>query len=252
MGRTMSRKTLPWREILFTAKTGFMSKALWREFFTNRSESRNSRVWNGYTRGGFFKKHDSKMLPGVLVLAEAAAAELEKRGIPLVTKPHLGQFDHDEKTARILLKLLRENILDGYTTEAELKRKFMVWMKTTRDGKDAKFPDLTLNMKHPCKFRRVALEIEQSMKSQDRYRKVMTSYSSAKDVDAVIFISDRQTIFGRIARAMREVHYPSWERPVGFGEMEAWLKDPISAPIYLSRGVSSLREWMAGAAERAA
>lgn len=239
----MSAKHVPMREIHFAAKTGFLSKALWREFFTSRSESRNSRVWSGFVRDGYFKPHDSKMLPGVLVLAPGAIMELQKRGIPTVNKPHLGQFDHDEKTARILLKLQRADILADFTTEAELKRKFMVWLKTSRDGKDAKFPDLTLMMKHPCKFERVALEIEQSKKSPDRYRKMMTSYSSAKDVDAVIFISDQQTIFGRISRAMKEVHYPSWERPVGFGEMEAWLSDPLNAPIFLSRGASSLKEW---------
>ena len=231
MGCAVSAKIVPLQEILFAAKTGFLSKDLWREFFTSRSESRNSRVWNGFIQDGYFKPHDSKMLPGVLVLGQKATALLQCRGIPTVNKPHLGQFDHDEKAVRILLKLQKGNVLDDYTTEAELKRKFMVWMKTTRDGKDAKFPDLTLELKSPCKFRRVALEIEQSKKSPDRYRKMMVSYSSAKDIEAIIFISDQQTIFGQIARAMKDVHYPSWERPVGFGEMDAWLKDPLTAPL---------------------
>lgn len=248
----MSAKTIPMREVLFIAKTGFLSKNLWREFFTNRSESRNSRVWNGFVRDGYFKPHDSKMLPDVLVLGHAAMTLLQKRGIPTVNKPHLGQFDHDEKVVRILLKLQKEDVLDDYTTEAELKRKFMVWMKTSKDGKDAKFPDLTLELRSPCKFRRVALEIEQSKKSPDRYRKMMASYSSAKDIEAVIFISDQQSIFGQIARAMKDVHYPSWERPVGFGEMDAWLKNPLTAPIFLSRETTSLQSWLTEPMQRSA
>ncbi len=239
----MSVKHVPLKEIAFAVKTGFLSKALWLEFFTKRSRSRNSRVWHRFVQDGYFRPHESKMLPDVLVLGNRSINEMQRRGILAVTKPHLGQFDHDEKAAHIVLSLQREKVLDAFTTEAELKRKHWLWMKTTRDGKEAKFPDLTIELSSPAKFRRVALEVEQSKKSFDRYKKMMNSYANVKGVDMVIFISNQQSIFNSISRAMKEVSYPSWERPVGFGEMEAWLKDPLTAPIYLSRGVSSIREW---------
>lgn len=239
----MSAKHIPLKEISFAAKTGFLSKTLWHEFFTTRSRSRNSRVWHRFVQDGYFRPHESKMLPDVLVLGNRSLCELERRGIMAVTKPHPGQFDHDEKAAYIILSLERENVLDGFATEAELKRKNWLWMKTTRDSKDAKFPDLTLELSVASKFRKVALEIEQSKKSFDRYKKVMNSYAASKGIDVIVFISNQQTIFNSISRAMKDVSYPSWERPVGFGEMEAWLKNPLTAPIYLSRGVSSIQEW---------
>lgn len=240
----MRNKVIPLREISFAAKTGFLSKSLWHEFYTRRSRSRNCRLWNRFVADGWFRPHDSKMLPNVLVLGKRALAELERRGVCAVTKPHLGQFDHDEKAARIILSLEQENVIENYHTEAELKRKFMVWMKTDKEGKNTKFPDLTIMLKGPSKFRRIAIEIEQSVKSFERYKRVMNSYASAKEIDAVIFVSDQQTIFNRIARAMKETHYPSWERPVGFGEMAAWLANPFDAPIYFSREVASIRAWM--------
>lgn len=239
----MSAKIVPLREIHFAAKTGFLSKSLWLEFFTSRSRSRNSRVWHRLMQDGYFRPHGSKMLPDVLVLGSRSLSELGRRGILTVNKPHLGQFDHDEKAARIVLNLERGRLLDGFTTEAELKRKF--WLKTSREGGEAKFPDLTLELSSPAKFRKVALEIEQSKKSFERYKKVMNSYAASKDIEAVVFISDQQSIFNSLSRAMKEVNYPSWERPVGFGEMEAWLKDPLTAPIYLSRGIDSIAEWTA-------
>lgn len=239
----MSAKHIPLKEVHFAAKTGFLSKALWQKFFTTRSSSRNSRVWHQFVKDEYFRPHDSKMLPDVLVLGGRALKELEQRGIVAVTKPHLGQFDHDEKTANIVLSLEREKILDGYTTEAELKKKFWLWVKTTHEGKDSKFPDLTLELSRPAKFRKVAIEIEQSKKSFERYKKVMNSYANSKDIEVIIFISNQQSIFNCLARAMKEVNYPSWERPVGFGEMDSWLKNPLTAPIYLSRSVSSIREW---------
>jgi hypothetical protein len=239
----MSRKYVPNREILFTAKMGFLSKALWLKFFTKRSSSRNSRLWNRFIEDEYFKPHSSKMLPDVLVLGDRSIKDLEKTGVLSVTKPHLGQFDHDEKVADILLSLERNKALRSYTTEAELKRKNWLWMKVTQDGRDTKLPDLTLELSGSAKFCKVALEIEQSKKSFDRYKKVMNSYATRKEIDVVIFIANQQSIFNSLSRAMKEVSYPSWERPIGFGELEAWLKDPLRAPIYLSRATESIEQW---------
>jgi hypothetical protein len=247
----VSEKHIPFREIIFAAKTGFLSKALWHQFFTTRSNSRNSRIWHRFVEDGYFRHHESKMLPDVLTLGNRSLVELERRGIVAVTKPHLGQFDHDEKAANIILSLEKEKVLDSFTTEAELKRKNWLWMKTTRDGKDAKFPDLTLQLSGSVKYRNVALEIEQSKKGFDRYRKMMNSYASVKGIDVVVFIANQEYIFNSISRAMKEVSYPSWERPVGFGEMGAWLKNPLTAPIYLSRGVESIGQWVNEKRERA-
>ncbi|MGE3759088.1 MAG: hypothetical protein AB7H97_15100 [Pseudobdellovibrionaceae bacterium] len=243
----MRPKLVPMREILFAAKMGFVSRPLWEEYFARWSRAQNARNWNKLTGDGFFRAHDSKMLRNVLVLAPKAINELRNQGILAVTQPHLGQFDHDTKVARIVLGLEKENVLKGFTTEGELKKKFMVWMKTTHEGKSAKFPDLTLEFRGGGKFKTVAVEVEQSLKNFDRYKQVMTSYANAKEIEAVVFVSDQQTIFNRIARAMKETNYPSWERPVGFGEMNEWLKNPVTALIHLNRGVSSIREWTADA-----
>lgn len=70
-------------------------------------------------------------------------------------------------------------------------------------------------------------------------------YASSKDIDLVVFISNNQAIFNSISRAMKEVNYPTWERPVGFGKMNLWLKNPESASIYLSRSVTSICEIVA-------
>lgn len=237
-------KTVPMKEILFAAKMGFLSKPLWEEFFAHWSRAQNFRNWKKLVSDEYFRAHDSKMLRNVLVLAPKAIVELRNRGLLAVTQPHLGQFDHDEKVSRVVLGLERENVLEGFTSEGELKKRFMVQMKTASEGKSKKFPDLTLQLRGSGKFGTVAVEIEQSLKSFERYKQVMDSYSNSQDIKAVVFVSDRPTIFNRIARAMKETHYPSWDRPVGFGEMSEWLKTPATAPIHLSRGVSSIRQWV--------
>jgi len=231
------------REITFAAKVGFLSKSLWQDFFATKSRAQNARNWKALRDLGYFQFHKSKMLPDVLVLGPKGIAELQKFGIIPVTPPHLGLYDHDVKVSQVILGLEKDKVVDHYTTEAELKKRFMVWMKTTLDGKSAKFPDLTIELHEPKSFRKIAIEIEQSIKSHDRYKQIMSNYASAKSLDAIIFVSDQQAVFNRISRAMKETNYPSWERPVGFGEMKEWLTNPTTAPIYLSRGKSSIREW---------
>lgn len=243
MGRAVRPRAVPMREILFAAKTGFLSKPLWLEFFALRSRAQNARTWKNLVDHEYFCAHPSRMLRNVIVLSKKSLEVLHKRGLVAVTHPHLGQFDHDEKVSRIVLALKKKDILTGFTTEAELKKKFMVWMKTTNEGKSTKFPDLILDLKGTGQFNRIAIEVEQSLKSFERYKSVMNSYANAKKVQAVVFVSDQTTIFNRIGRAMTEIHYPSWERPVGYGLMDEWLERPDAAAIHLSRGRASLREW---------
>ncbi len=249
MGRAVKPRAVPLREILFAAKTGFLSKPLWHEFFAQRSRAQNARIWNNLMDQGYFRSHPSKMLRNVLVLAPKALEVLQKQGLVAVTHPHISLFDHDEKVARIALCLEKASVVNDFTTEAELKKKFMLWMKTAPEGKSTKFPDLILDLRGTGQFQRVAIEVEQSLKSLERYKSVMNSYANAKTIQAVIFISDQQTIFNRIGRAMTAVHYPSWERPVGFGLMNEWLKSPDTANIHLSRGVASIRQWTSLAKE---
>lgn len=243
MGRTVRPRAVPLREILFAAKIGFLSKPLWLEFFAIRSPAQNARTWKSLSDQDYFCAHPSRMLRNVLVLSKKSMEVLQRRGLVAVTHPHLGLFDHDEKVARIILALEKQNVLNGFTTEAELKKKFMVWMKTTHEGKSTKFPDLILDLKGNGQFNKIAIEVEQSLKSFERYKSVMNSYANAKKIQAVVFVSDQHTIFNRIGRAMTDIHYPSWDRPVGYGLMDEWLKSPDTAAIHLSRGKTSLRRW---------
>lgn len=249
MGRSVRPKNIPLQEILFAAKIGFLSKRLWLDFFTKRSISQNSRLWRSFVGDEYFKKHESKSLRDVLVLDKKARFLLEARGLKAVASPHMNQVDHDEKVARILIQLEREKGIESIATESELKQRFMHWMRTTREGRGVKFPDLALTLVGTSKFPRIALEVELSKKNFDRCKNMMLSYSSKKDVDAVIFIAEQQAIFDRLARAMKDTNYPTWERPVGFSYLKDWLAEPTKASIYLSSKVATLQEWIGDKSE---
>lgn len=240
----MRSKAIPLKEIAFAAKVGFITKRLWQEYFANRSSSQNFRQWKGFVQHGFFKHHASKSLRDTLVLDKKARAILESKGLRAVLPPHMNQIDHDEIVAGFLIRLEKESGIVEIDTEAEMKQKFLQWMRTTREGRGAKFPDLTLALKDGATHRKVALELELSKKNFDRCKKMMLSYSNKKNIDVVVYIAEQKGIFDRIARAMKDVNYPSWERPVGFSHLKDWETDPMNAPIYLSNGVCSLSDWI--------
>lgn len=239
----MWERQLPVSEILFAAKTGFLSKELWLKFFTTRSISQNSRLWRGLVSEEFFKPHESKVLSDVVVLGKRGKLLLESMGVSFVSPPHMNQIEHDVKAATMMQGLLKTLGGTAVLTEAELKKRFADWIKTNRDGKLIKFPDLLVDLGRNAKFEKVALEVELSQKNPERYRSIMLSYSSKSDVDAIVFISDKQTIFDSLSRAASAVHFPTWNRPIGYGEVKDWTKDPMNAPIHMSNGVWTLSRW---------
>lgn len=247
----MRPKTVPIREIQFAAKMGFLSKRLWLDFFTKKSASQNCRRWQSFISEKYFKAHESKSLSNVLILDKKSRALLETLGLGAVTPPHMNQVDHDEIVARILVQLEARDEILSIKTESELKKKFMLWMRTTREGRGVKFPDLSVTFNEQAKFPRIAFEVELSKKNFERCKTMMVSYSTKNEIDAVVFIAEQQAIFDRLARAMKETHYPSWERPVGFSHLKGWMTDPTTAPIYMSEGVASLELWMSVKTEKA-
>ncbi|MBY0314571.1 MAG: hypothetical protein K2Q26_03565 [Bdellovibrionales bacterium] len=247
----MIPKKVPLKEIHFAAKTGFLSRAIWEGYFSKRSHTRNIRAWRNLVQEKYFAPHNSNRMGDVIILADRGKKIVEASGSDVVSPPHINQITHDEIVSRIALGLMGSDNVVYIQTEGELRQKYMGWIKKTREGREAKLPDLLLEINGPSQNIKVALEIELSRKNPERYRKVMNSYAAQKTAERVVFISNDEYIFDRLAKAMKDTHYPSWEKPIGFSRLKEWTKDPMSADIYFSDHKTSL-ENLAAAKEKAA
>ncbi len=227
----MIPKTPPLKEMRFAAKTGFMSRSIWEEYFSKRSRTQNLRVWRSFVSDKYFTRHSSERLDDILILSERSRKLIENAGGEVVSPPHINQIDHDEIVSRILLVLTSLEIIGAVQTEGELRRKYMGWIKKTKEGREAKLPDLLIEVKRPDRTLKIALEIELSRKNPERYRKVMNSYAAQKTAERVIFISDKDNIFDRLSKAMKDTHYPSWEKPIGYSRLKEWMENPLTAAI---------------------
>lgn len=248
----MKTKFVPVKEVFFAAKTGFLSRAIWEEHFSERSRTQNIRVWRALVDKKYFAPHNSNRMDDVLVLGEAGKNLVEAKGGEFVSPPHINQITHDEVVSRIAIGLMGSKSVTALQTEGELRQKYMGWIKKTREGREAKLPDLLLEIKGSEQTIKVALEIELSRKNPERYRKVMNSYAAQKTAERVVFISDEEYIFDRLAKAMKDTHYPSWEKPIGFSRLKKWTKNPFTADIYFSDEKTTLEILASAKSKKAA
>jgi hypothetical protein len=236
----MRPQSLPKKEIRFAAKTGFLSKPIWEEFFATGSPRWRRRQWQLFLERDLFRMHPSRLPKDVLVLHRKHLAVKAVVGEAIAMPPFAPQIEHDETVARIVLSLKREAKVLACRFEAEMKREEWGEIRFTLGCDKAKYPDALIDVMERGTIVKAALEIELSRKSPKRYRQVLQAYAARKDVKYVLFVARAKTIFEGLKAAMRETYYPDWERPIGFCDLDAWLKCPGQAPIYFSERETTL------------
>jgi len=233
---------IPTSEIAFAAKSGFLSRQLWLDFFAKGAKSWKNKVWRSFTERGYFRLHPSSRAGDVLVPNRKNEMVRRMVGEAVASPPYISQLDHDETCSRIALTLERQGVIQSYMTEAEQKRHFFGWNRSFRDAAAVKFPDLLLELSGPKGKKLVAIEVELSKKSPKRYCAIFRAYSRKPGHDLLVYLARSETIFDALSRAMKEVRFPTWEHAVGFSLVDDWLNDPGCAAINLSEGKTSLAQ----------
>ena len=173
------RYTIPKKEIQFAAKSGFLTRKIWDEFFNTYGQSWSSRRWNGFLSRKLFVRHRSSLVKDCLVLNKKSPGIKEIVSGGMSSPPLALQIPHDEIVGRIVLKLLSNNLIEKkYYLEPELRRIYQGHGLTRRRDR-LKLPDALFDLKTTDgKTLCIALEVELSKKSQSRYRKIIECYSS--------------------------------------------------------------------------
>lgn len=232
---------VPEEEIRFAAKTGFLRRSFWEEFYGSDSKSWRSRQWRSFVDNKFFLPHPSALAKDVLVPNPRNAFVKRLVGAEISAPPFVAQLEHDSIVARILFLLSREQVIQNFTTEAELKRRHQDDRQWVDRSEKLKFPDAILTIANAETSFNVALEVELTVKSQKRYRKILEVYQDRKQVRAVLFVINSSGIFKAISKAMKEARYPDWQKPIGFGRNDEWSVDPVAAPILFRERTVSMK-----------
>ena len=235
------RKWEPIPEIKFAAKSGFLTRDLWNEFFARGSQSWRYKLWDSLTEQKIFFPHYAKFASGAIILNKKHKLVQQVVGEELVTAPFVSQLNHDECLARIVLRLLKDGIATNYRLEPELRRLSSGLKCHYGSEQKEKLPDALIQLANDKKTR-IAIELELTKKDPKRYRHIMDAYSSFQKADKVVFVVREDRTSQTIKQAIRDSYYPEWEKPIGFGRLEDWLSSPALAKISFKDEVTSLTD----------
>lgn len=233
---------VPSREIWLAAKSGFLTKAIWNDFFGAGGVRWRNLLWSSLLKGGLFRKHPSRLAVDVLVLNPKHPMVQKMVGAEISAPPFIAQLDHDETVMRSLLVLRRERLIENFRLEPEQKRMSGVRHKNDGMAGKVKFPDALIDMGGRENRKCLALELELTPKSPKRYRQMMDSLDALKCVDKIVFVTRTKLIAGAIKSAMPDHYFSYFERPIGFVTIEDWTKNPMTAAVVFEDETTSMEQ----------
>ncbi len=240
MGGRQMKPYDPSAEIRLAVRCGFLSRAVWNEFFDVGKARWRRCLWGRFISSGQFKQHNSSRASDVIVPNRDHPLVKQISGGEVSSPPSVAQIYHDEILVKGFLRLKKENTIDRAKFEAELKREDLRSQRYYDPNNKTKYPDLVIEIDEEARTKKIAIELELSRKEPKRYRQMMNTYMTSKQFSSVIFITELETVKTSIKSAIRETFYPHWERPVGFVDLQEWIKDPDEATIFVNEKVTSL------------
>jgi hypothetical protein len=234
--------------IRFTAKTGFLTREIWSEFFARGGRRARQKQLAFLISQKILDPHSCRPLHGVYELGPFGKALLLSNNYAFVTAPTSHLLSHDEFVATSVLKLRTLGLVDRWSTEAELKSKNDKQFVLELRNQERKFPDAVLVMKTPNKQFIVAIEYERSGKTIRRYRRLLEEYCYLFQIDLVLIVARDDAIIRRIERARRASGLARILGRLGYAVACDWIKDPARASISINDEVTTLEKFLGGLA----
>ncbi len=232
----------PTREIQLAVRTGFLSQNIWFEFFAPKHERWKYELWTILGKRGYFLRHHSRRAHDVLVPNPKHPLVQKIAGGSITMAPPVGVLDHDEAVIKSFLLLKQKEILETAFFEGELKRCDLRSRRHYDPNDRTKYPDLLITIQGPNSNTKIALEFEFSRKAPKRYRHMMSSFLTTKEISMIVFITNLEAVKSGIKAAIRETYFPEWEKPIGFVSYDEWQKDPANVIISFSECKQNLMQ----------
>lgn len=238
-------KIIPLEAINLASRTGFITKALFKEFILgNRPKSSVNRRWSDLINSGFFNRHSDDRMADVYLLNKRKKELQELLTQQPVPPPYTGIIRHDEIALRGILLIEDRGFLETWKVESEFKKTRQGAIQLESNSQNPKFPDAILNFKAPYKPIRVAIEIELTQKEKRRYERILNAYSFAQNLDLIVFVCANKQIENAIIGTASKFFYPSAGAELGIMSKTDWLTDPVLGDLRCQKTVSSLGTWI--------
>jgi hypothetical protein len=140
-------------------------------------------------------------------------------------------LQHDYKLLSLRLELEKAGIAQTWIPEHEIRS--LIYKKYgLQEGKQKLIPDGLMGIDAMGKFGSVAIELELTLKNQNRIKDIVSRYQEKKDLSAVWYIASSQSILKSFFREWR--NHQRFNRPLKlYGSLfEEVIKNPAEATVF--------------------
>lgn len=234
------------KALFVIAKLGYFRKEFFFKYLSPDSRSTKFRNWGILIKKEYLEPYKRSFIgEDVYKLSRRGKKLLASAGVGFVSPAHPLHFEHDDHAANLVLSLTKQDcIKDSWQTEKELRR----YQKTENlilfGGQVEKLPDLIFEIPIGEQTFRVAVEIERTRKSQDRYESFVHGYMKAAGISLILVIYNQQSTFDLISSAIKRFNYPMNERPIAFAKISDLKSHEVNLPMLIGTRVLSLNEYI--------
>lgn len=214
------------------AKSGFITKRIWNEFFGSGNRFWRFRRWKGLIATGFFSPvPDYGFVDSAVTLSDKGKTIADHLGMNPVYSPPAKNLWHDEELIRLALFLERQGWISNWRTEQELKISGEGAKFFREEARAAKIPDLIIEWNTSPKKILWAVELERTRKEFSRYYEMVGAYKGISRIESVLVIVAAKSIEANIKKAQGRMAYPQAQRPMFFASMNEVIDDPLACEL---------------------
>ena len=238
------------------ARFGFLTiEDIWQHFRTSRGANAHFRRVRKLTDSGFLApiKGDGKIKLGYRLTRRGTEA-LNANGVDIGRKRSIRRryrsiFDHDQMLHHIESILTKSILVTNYVVDSELRSEMAKSLGSREARKKALFvPDSVFDLKTYKGVFKVALELELTPKSIDRYRKKLAYQLTTSSFQVVLFLVENEDMRRRIEDHHRylkshdlKVKLSDRQNTAYFCHVKEFLEKKENAPFSGADGTFSLR-----------
>lgn len=228
--------------IKYCKKFGFMSKSFFWNNLTKGTESTKYRYWTLFLKSQYFKPYRDIEDNTDFFYINPSKLHLLNDGIQPVTRRNQFYFYHDDKIMQVIFNLEQMKFIRQFWTEQELKSNRPLALDLL-GGDCSKLPDLVFDLNISGETFRVALEIETTRKSNDRYLRSCIGYSAFTKIDLIIFGTSESRTSVAIKSAINKSHFVSQSLRFGFFDLNAFEKNKLNTLLEVNSNEISIGQF---------
>jgi hypothetical protein len=215
-----------------TAKTGFISRRIFNDFFVKGNRFWKFRRWQSLMSSGYFTPvPDYGFIESAVILNKKGREIADSLGMNPVYAPPAKNLWHDEELMRLALFLERQGWVSNWMTELELKTSERGKRFFRDQTRAVKTPDLIIEWNTSPKKILWAIELERTRKEFTRYYEMVGAYKGISRFESVLIIAAANSIETNIKKAQARMEYPQSQRPMFFASMNQIIEEPISCEL---------------------